>query len=65
MGKDGAKGLLDIRRAGGATVAQDEATSVVFGMPHMANKLGGAKCIAALDTIPSILFRSHVKSLEK
>ena len=65
MGKDGAKGLLDIRRAGGATVAQDEATSVVFGMPHMANKLGGAKCIAALDTIPSILFRSYVKSLEK
>jgi two-component system chemotaxis response regulator CheB len=63
MGSDGAKGLLEIRRAGGFTVAQDEATSVVFGMPHMANKLGGAKCVAALDTIPSLLFRGHVGSL--
>ena len=63
MGSDGAKGLLEIRRAGGFTVAQDEATSVVFGMPHMANKLGGAKCVAALNTIPSLLFRGHVGSL--
>jgi len=55
MGKDGAEGLLDIRQAGGGTVVQDEATSVVFGMPQMAYKLGGAKVIAPLEKIPSLL----------
>jgi len=58
MGKDGAEGLLDIRQAGGGTVVQDEATSVVFGMPQMAYKLGGAKLIAPLEKIPSLLVRA-------
>jgi two-component system chemotaxis response regulator CheB len=51
MGKDGAAGLLAIRRAGGRTIAQDEATSVVFGMPREAIRLGAAEQILALDQI--------------
>ena len=51
MGKDGAAGLLAIRRAGGRTIAQDEATSVVFGMPREAILLGAAEQVMALDQI--------------
>ncbi len=40
MGSDGAAGLLDLRRAGSATIGQDEATSVVYGMPRIAQELG-------------------------
>src|SRR5690606_38869001 len=42
MGTDGARGMLDIRQRGGLTLAQDEASSVVFGMPGEAVKLGAA-----------------------
>ncbi len=52
MGSDGARGLLDIRRQGGATIAQDEASSVVFGMPHQAIELGAAQTVLSLDDIP-------------
>jgi len=48
MGQDGAEGLLAIRRAGGLTLAQDEETSVVFGMPREAIRLGGADRILPL-----------------
>jgi two-component system chemotaxis response regulator CheB len=41
MGRDGAAGLLEVRRAGGLTIAQDEATSIVYGMPREAAILGG------------------------
>ncbi|TRX01412.1 protein-glutamate methylesterase/protein-glutamine glutaminase [Candidatus Methylobacter oryzae] len=58
MGKDGAEGLLQIRQAGGGTVVQDEATSVVFGMPQVAYKLGGASSIAPLEKIPFLLMRA-------
>ncbi|GEJ55402.1 chemotaxis-specific protein-glutamate methyltransferase CheB [Anaeromyxobacter diazotrophicus] len=56
MGKDGAEGLLAMRRAGAATVAQDEATSVVFGMPREAILLGAAERVLPLQEIgPALL----------
>jgi two-component system chemotaxis response regulator CheB len=51
MGRDGAAGLLALRRAGGRTIAQDEATSVVYGMPREAVALGAAEQILALPAI--------------
>jgi two-component system chemotaxis response regulator CheB len=51
MGRDGAAGLLQIRRAGGATIAQDEATSTVYGMPREAAILGAAERVLPLDAI--------------
>jgi two-component system chemotaxis response regulator CheB len=55
MGKDGAAGLLEIRRAGGMTMAQDEATSVVYGMPREAVNLGAAERLLPLDAIGGTL----------
>jgi two-component system chemotaxis response regulator CheB len=51
MGRDGAAGLLAIRQAGGCTLAQDESTSVVYGMPREAVSLGAAQMILPLDQI--------------
>lgn len=51
MGDDGARGLLEMKEAGAFTIAQDEATSVVFGMPKEAIALGAAQKIAPLDHI--------------
>ena len=45
MGKDGAEGMLNIARAGGITVAQDEASCVVFGMPKVAIELGAVRYV--------------------
>ena len=47
MGRDGAQGLAQLRAAGWHTIAQDEATSVVWGMPGAAHRLG-----AAVETLP-------------
>ena len=55
MGDDGARGLLVMREAGARTVAQDEASSVVFGMPREAIKLGAAERVLALSDIPSAM----------
>lgn len=55
MGKDGAEGLLSIRRARGHTIAQDEATSVVFGMPREAILLGAAEQILPLEKMAPAL----------
>ena len=55
MGRDGAAGLLAIRRAGGRTLAQDEATSVVYGMPRVAWSLGAAERRLPLHQIPAAL----------
>jgi two-component system chemotaxis response regulator CheB len=51
MGNDGAKGMLEMRQAGARTVAQDEATCVVFGMPKVAIELGGAQEVHPIDHI--------------
>ncbi|MGC4087652.1 MAG: chemotaxis-specific protein-glutamate methyltransferase CheB [Polyangiaceae bacterium] len=51
MGRDGAAGLAALRRAGATTVAQDEASSVVYGMPREAVLLGGASHVLSLDKI--------------
>jgi two-component system, chemotaxis family, protein-glutamate methylesterase/glutaminase len=55
MGRDGAAGLLRIRQAGGFTIAQDEATSVVYGMPREAVELGAAMRVLPLADIGAAL----------
>jgi two-component system chemotaxis response regulator CheB len=55
MGADGAKGLLQMREAGAHTIAQDEASCVVFGMPKEAIKLGAAVDVLHLDQIADAL----------
>lgn len=55
MGRDGAAGLLDIRRAGGLTIAQDEATCVVWGMPREAVMLDAADRVLPLRDIAPTL----------
>jgi len=58
MGADGAEGMKEMLDAGAFTVAQDEATSVVWGMPGAACKLGAAKEIKALDKIVPTLMKN-------
>jgi two-component system chemotaxis response regulator CheB len=57
MGRDGANGLLQVRRAGGLTIAQDEATSVVYGMPREAVLLGAAERVLPLSAIGPTIAR--------
>lgn len=55
MGSDGAAGLLAIREAGGRTLAQDEASCVVYGMPRTAYELGAVERLVPLDDIAARL----------
>jgi two-component system chemotaxis response regulator CheB len=58
MGRDGSIGLRELRHAGGQTFAQDEATSVVYGMPRAANETGAAEQILPLDEIPAAILHA-------
>lgn len=57
MGADGAKGMLEMKEAHAFTIAQDEASCVVFGMPREAILLGAVDQVVALDRIPSALMQ--------
>jgi len=57
MGNDGANGLLNMRKTGSHTVAQDESSCVVFGMPKEAIQVGAVEKVAPLDDIAQILLR--------
>ena len=57
MGRDGASGLLALRRAGWHTIAQDEATSVIFGMPRAAAEMGAAVEVLPLTAIGAAVAR--------
>lgn len=60
MGDDGAAGLLEMKQAGAATVAQDEATCVVYGMPKEAVKRGAADKIMPLEKIAGIIVAQKI-----
>jgi two-component system, chemotaxis family, protein-glutamate methylesterase/glutaminase len=57
MGDDGARGLLEMKEAGAKTIAQDEKSCVVYGMPKEAVKMGAADKIIPLDNIAAALLR--------
>ncbi len=58
MGADGAKGMLAMRESGAHTLAQDEASCVVFGMPGEAIRLGAALEVVSLSQIPAAILRN-------
>ena len=57
MGDDGAHGLREMHTAGAYTVAQDEKTCVVYGMPKEAVKLGGVDVEVGIDDIPKLIMK--------
>jgi two-component system chemotaxis response regulator CheB len=62
MGSDGAEGLLDIRRAGGFTLAQDEGTCIVYGMPREAVRRGAVHRSMAPASMAQLLLRMTERS---
>jgi len=65
MGDDGARGLLDIRRSGGVTIAQDEASSVVFGMPKAALDIGATEQLLPLSALPDFIRQCCLKPFDR
>ncbi|MCZ2155052.1 MAG: chemotaxis response regulator protein-glutamate methylesterase [Bryobacterales bacterium] len=59
MGADGARGLLKMKDAGARTIAQDEASSVVFGMPKEAIRLGGAEQVVSLNRMSAAILEQY------
>lgn len=57
MGRDGAKGLAAVKAGGGATLAQDKASSLVYGMPKAAIELGVVDTVSPLDRIAAVINR--------
>ena len=64
MGDDGAAGLAEMRAAGAQTIAQDEATSVIFGMPKEAIARGAAQHVLPLSEIPNAILRLAQRRIE-
>ena len=66
MGSDGAQGMLKMRQAGARTIAQDEATCVVYGMPREAVELGAAEQVLPLSMIAGAMLasRSHASKVD-
>ncbi|MGO9740161.1 MAG: protein-glutamate methylesterase/protein-glutamine glutaminase [Roseiarcus sp.] len=62
MGDDGARGLLEMKNAGAVTIAQNEETCVVFGMPKEAIALGAADKTVPISAIPSEILNARAKS---
>ena len=63
MGRDGAAGLLALRQAGALTIAQDEATCVVYGMPREAVLLNAARRVLPLPEIAPALARLGTRAV--
>jgi two-component system chemotaxis response regulator CheB len=64
MGRDGAQGLLALREEGAVTLAQDEATSAVFGMPAEAIRMGAAEQVLPLERIPVAILHHLARNRE-
>ncbi len=62
MGRDGAEGLLRLRKKGVYTIAQDQATCAVYGMPRAAAEIGAAETVQPLDNISRII-KQQIKNL--
>jgi two-component system chemotaxis response regulator CheB len=58
MGDDGAKGMKELHETGALTIAQDESSCVVYGMPKEAVKLGGVDGSLSLSDIPALIVSS-------
>jgi two-component system chemotaxis response regulator CheB len=58
MGRDGADGLLRLKQAGAMTLAQDEASCVVYGMPKAAAELGAVNRVVSLDAFPDAIMEA-------
>ena len=65
MGDDGAHGMKEMHDAGALTIAQDEASCVVYGMPKEAVKLGGVDGILPLSAIPQLIMQAPTRALFK
>jgi len=62
MGDDGARGMKEMHDSGALTVAQDEASSIVYGMPKEAVKLGGVDVILSLSAVPDLIVQAPTRA---